>query len=141
MSMISSLCVALEYIAREMDNGDEWILIRGEDKKNWAQAIRSAIDIIKTQSEKLHAYAMERNDQYYNGGWISCDDKLPEFGKYVLVSFEFRGVCTAHIAYAHNGTSERRWYLVGEDSRYSYFLTEAKAWRPLPAPYDKEDTE
>lgn len=124
MSMISSLCAVLEYIAHEMDNDDEWIVIRGTDKKEWAYSIKSAIDTIKTQSEKLHAYAMERSSQYYHDGWIPCSEGLPSECEYVLFQ-------------THDGLMQ-----IGQLVSFCPDFAEIiVAWRPLPTPYKREDTE
>ena len=40
--------------------------------------VKQAADTIEELSAKLHVSQMERSLQYYNDGWISCEDRLPE---------------------------------------------------------------
>jgi hypothetical protein len=43
-----------------------------------AKLISDAADTIEVLSAKLSVANMERSSQYYNDGWISCSERLPE---------------------------------------------------------------
>lgn len=51
--------------------------------------LKEASNLITELSEKLHNSQMERSSQYYHGGWIPCNERLPEEGKLVLVWYEY----------------------------------------------------
>lgn len=53
-----------------------------------------AADTIEALSAKLEEANMERSDRYYSGGWIACEDRLPEEDINVLiqVSGKFKNV-------------------------------------------------
>lgn len=76
MSVISTLIENLEEMARWDELTD----------KPRAKVIRDATDTIRELSAKLHTAMMERSSQYYNGGWIPCEDQMPKDGEPVLVT-------------------------------------------------------
>ena len=49
------------------------------------QTMLEAADTIEALSAKLAEANMERSDRYYGGGWISCEDRLPEEKGWYLV--------------------------------------------------------
>ena len=106
------------------------------------EVLNDAADVIEELSAKLQAANMERSSQYYNGGWISVKDKLPEDFKDVLVWYEYfrygdynRMVQTYGIGcYISN---------LGAWSGDPGTGTMAKviAWQPLPTPPESEGKE
>lgn len=68
MSMISEQVNELrEYSCNNCDYG--------------ARLAKKAADTIEALFAKLQAANMERSDRYYSGGWIACEDRLPENSK------------------------------------------------------------
>lgn len=57
-----------------------------EEKRYAAEEIMlQAAGTIEDLSAKLQAANMERSDRYYGGGWIACEDRLPnEEGEYLV---------------------------------------------------------
>lgn len=53
-----------------------------------APALSEAADTIESLSAKLAAANMERSDRHCGGGWISCEDRLPEEHKLYDITFE-----------------------------------------------------
>lgn len=47
--------------------------------------LEQAADTIESLSAKLAAANMERSDRYYGGGWIACEDRLPNEEEEYLV--------------------------------------------------------
>jgi len=99
-----------------------------------APALSEAANTIEALSAKLQAANMER---YYNGGWILCEDRLPEEGMKVLVWFEYfrygeynRLFQTIGISYTYNG----QWsgFVNGSSGWDKLSIL---AWQPLPEPY------
>ena len=108
--------------------------------------VKQAADTIEELSAKLHASQMERSIQYYNDGWISCEDRLPEehdsmfmklYGTdkwncsmwktqsdYVIVTKEFKdGTRKTDMMRTHDG----EWF---SDIRIVKF--KIIAWKPIP---------
>lgn len=106
---------------------NQGVEIYGTDK-----ILEQAADTIEALSAKLQAANMENG-----GGWISCEDRLPEDGVDVLVWFEYfrygeynRLFETTGISYTFNG----EWSgFVNGSSGWSQL--NILAWRPLPEPY------
>lgn len=96
-----------------------------EEKRYAAEEIMlQAADTIEALSAKLAAANMERSDRYYGGGWISCEDRLPEIRKPVLICDGKGNVCIRQIMRIDE--FGMAWW-----SQYST----AVAWKPLPEPY------
>lgn len=104
--------------------------------------LKEAADTIEALSAKLSAANMERSERYYGGGWIACEDRLPEDETKVLVWFEYfrygeynRLFQTIGISYMYDG----KWsgFVNGESGWNELRII---AWQPLPQPYksDKE---
>lgn len=94
--------------------------------------LSQAADTIEALSAKLQAANMENG-----GGWISCEDRLPEDGIDVLVWFEYfrygeynRLFQTIGISFAHNG--EWSGFVNGSSGWNQLSIL---AWQPLPKPY------
>lgn len=125
MNTISELLDSLE----EMAYWDELT------DKSKAKIINKAIDTIKAMSEKLRVANMERSNQYYNGGWIPCSERMPtEPGKYYIVSaVEGR---LKHVTFAKYQVKLKRFDFTGARSYWK-----ATAWQPLPEPYEEKEGE
>lgn len=81
-----------------------------------------AADIIESLSAKLAD--MERPTEDCGGGWIECENKMPEIGKPVLVCDKQGNVCVRAITCEIKG--KKYW------SQDKYDVV---AWQPLPEPY------
>lgn len=89
------------------------------------ELLKEAADTIESLSAKLAEANMDRSDRYYGGGWIACEDRLPEDGVDVLVWFEYfrygeynRLFQTKGISYTFNG-------------KWSGFVNGSSGWRKL----------
>ena len=87
--------------------------------------LEQAADTIEALATKLAAANTEGSDRYYGGGWIACEDRLPEDGVDVLVWFEYfrygeynRLSQTKGISYTFNG-------------KWSGFVNGSSGWREL----------
>lgn len=105
--------------------------------KDLSSILIQAADTIESLSAKLTAANMERSDRYYGGGWIACEDRLPEDGIDVLVWYEYfrygeynRLFQTIGISYTYNG----QWSGFVNDSS-GWNQLSIFAWQPLPEPY------
>lgn len=99
----------------------------GRDRRGSAQTvllkISQAADTIEALSAKLAVANIERSDRYYSGGWIACEDRLPEEGKEVLVYLkQGRMTVAARIGKEWVRPDETRTAIV-------------VSWRELPEPY------
>lgn len=116
MSMISVLTEKL----RELENDPEIDCYGIRELNN---ICAQAADTIEALSAKLAAANMERSDRYYSGGWIACEDRLPEEGKEVLVYLkQGRMTVAARIGKEWVRPDETRTAIV-------------VSWRELPEPY------
>ena len=104
-----------------------------------AKLINDAADTIEMLSAKLHASQMERSSQYYHGGWIPVDEKLPEadedgYSEKILVSF--RNFSLPDIGeYRVDGAKGTDFYIGDMEKAFSEYGLEVNAWMPLPKPY------
>ncbi len=102
-----------------------------------------AADTIEELSKKLHNSQMERSTQYYNGGWILCDERLPEepFGCLVTIidSVPSTGEDFENLLPCPVGYDGEQW----NDADGEEIPFDVIAWMPLPEPYtgsgDKND--
>lgn len=100
-----------------------------------ALTLYQAADTIEALSAKLAAANMERSEAYFGGGWIACEDRLPEepFGCLVTVIDtnpmtleDFENILPYHVGYDGN-----RW----NNSDGEQIPFDVVAWQPLPEPY------
>ena len=121
MSMISELVSDLRGQADFLQNLQDW----SDMPDRCIGYLREAADTIEDLSAKIHAIQMERSLQYYNGGWIPCEDRMPEYIGVYLVCFD-----DGYIASVEYGMDVDRmdWLLWQE-------ADEVLAWMPLPEPY------
>lgn len=70
-------------------------------------------------------YIQELESRVNNNGWISCNERLPEYGKAVLTC-DKDGWISVNINAPYNGAKN--------DFECGYYV----AWQPLPEPYKGE---
>lgn len=107
-------------------------------KGELAKLVSDAADTIETLSAKLSAVNMERSSQYYHGGWIPIDERLPEvdeegYSDYIMLSFANASIpCIGQYVVDEEGGA----FHDGDDeiplNRYDLIVN---AWRPLPERY------
>lgn len=85
-----------------------------------------AANTIEELSAKLHAANMERSSQYNHGGWIPCEDRMPEDNQDVLVQMSDYSMMVDY-----RMVSSPEWFWAEENDS-------PVAWRPLPEPYKAE---
>lgn len=90
--------------------------------------MKQAADTIEELSTKVAQQNMDKSSKYHNGGWIPCDEVLPEVGQPVLVSDKCGNVCVRTITSQIRG--EKHW------SKDKYDVI---AWRKLPPAYEPKD--
>lgn len=88
---------------------DELRAYAKDRKGELAKLINDAADTIEMLSAKLHASQMERSSQYYHGGWIPCQERLPETGERVLITCEIRGLYGRKSRYVCKGYHVNRY--------------------------------
>ena len=111
---------------------DELRTYAKDRKGELAKLISDAADTIEVLSEKLHASNMERSSQYYNNGWIPCNEMLPdEYGEYLVTKRTFGWNCEEYvsndIAYFDNDGFHKADMVI--------------AYMPLPEPYKTKENE
>lgn len=89
-----------------------------------------AADTIEELSAKLQSANIDRSSQYYNGGWILCEERLPETNIIqCLVCLENESIFMAWF----NGVEFKEISTFGTKSFYEE--NKLVAWMPLPEPY------
>ena len=83
MSMISEQVKKIRKVAKCV-----YLSTEKEVADDIASTLNQAADTIEALSAKLAAANMERSDRYYGGGWIACEDRLPEDMEDVLIFFK-----------------------------------------------------
>ena len=78
---------------------------------------------------------------HYAKEWIPCSEKLPEAGKFYIVTYRFEDetFLKCHELYygTADGKTEPGWYL-DDDGGELYKPFEVTAWQPLPEPYSPQ---
>ena len=70
--------------------------------------------------------------------WIDINDRLPNPGEYVLVSFENEGITLPDMAiYEVNGQGDGVFYPDDSDASYVSMGIFVSAWMPLPKKYER----
>lgn len=113
MSMTSELIDRLRKNVNWLDEEDN-------DEREIRKSMLEAADTIRLLSKKLCASQMERSSQYYNGGWIPCEDRVPVTDDYV---FAWNG--QPIVAY-YDG----EWY--SNDGNFDEDISPITYWMPLP---------
>lgn len=76
MSMITEQIKTLRLYAEMLGDAS---IVKGDNTNLFGKKLVSnAADTIEELSTKLHASNMERPSQYYHGGWIPCEERLPQ---------------------------------------------------------------
>ena len=130
MSMISEQVRELREFAE--DYGKTHVTLF-DYKKN---LLLQAADTIEALSAKLAAANMERSDRYYGGGWIACEDRLPELNEGYECFKQSECVLVTTKWYDGDLVQEVAW--LNEDGRWSCEsngVCKVVAWQPLPEPY------
>lgn len=121
MSMITELIYRLRYAAKDP-------FLHSQIAKN----LEEAASTIEELSAKLHASQMDRSSQYYHGGWIPCEERLPEDFTKVMVTLKSGAVM--EMLYRMGEFVFVGWNEIVPTSNENPVL----AWRPLPEPYREE---
>lgn len=98
------------------------------DEKRYAaeEIVRQAAGTIEALSAKLAVANMGRSDRYYGGGWILCEDRLPEkIGRYYIVSVKSE---VSDLEYTRPSLYDKDGFATRIDEK-------PVAWQPLPKPY------
>lgn len=105
-----------------------------------ASTLSQAADTIEALSAKLAAANMERSERYYGGGWIVCEDRLPEDGQKVLATHE-GGLNPERQVIEHifkDGKFTLNWDMdteIGSPTFGQRYMGKVIAWIPKPEPY------
>lgn len=124
MSMTTELIERLKNFAKDYETVDT----------DTVMVLNEAAYTIQLLSEKLHASQMERSSQYYHGGWIPCEERLPEPNTAVLTCIDTGANKTYCLAYwndVRNGWEEWIGYDLIEKER-GYKVLAWLACMPLP---------
>lgn len=75
----------------------------------------------------------------YNGGWISCSERLPEIGQEIIVSTQ-NGSVYSNFYYDYTDSKDKepcfhRW----DDEMWDCFKPDVIAWQPFPEPFKERD--
>ena len=82
----------------------------------------------------------DAKDTNVPGKWIPCSERLPEAGKYILVSFANEGVSLPDIAvYEVDSYGNGVFYPSDRTVPYSLIGVFVNAWMPLPESYKEDD--
>ena len=103
--------------------------------------MKQAANVIEELSAKVAQQNMEKSSQYYNGGWIPVEERLPEID---VIGFDginmySKDMLVALHWYDGDVTVETGWY-----NRNGSWSNESKnceviAWQPLPPVYKPKD--
>lgn len=109
---------AFEKILERLSNIHR--VVKTDEDAEWNRAIYKSTEIVQEVSEE------------YNGGWIACNERLPEENQEVMLQ-DFYGNITIGKMEIHNGLegfADGDWW----SSANNYF-----AWQHLPEPYKERD--
>ena len=143
MSMISEQVKKLKRLEKQYQ--DSGLLIT-------SKALGQAADTIGALSAKLAAVNMERSDRYYGGGWISCEDRLPE--EYNSIFAKLKGTAKwneamfekisedVNVTVEYENGKRKTMTLHTVDGKWKkdrFVKFKVIAWQPLPEPYHYKD--
>lgn len=131
MSMISNLVDSLRHYQNVPEIGYSEVFGINEICKD-------AADTIEELSAKLQSADMERSEAYYDGEWISCEDRLPDGDNVkVIVSAIWDGYKYTTESYFYHGRFYNKPYyqISAGQIQESYTGDKVFAWQPLPQPY------
>lgn len=135
MSMTTELIKKLREVAKKYYDNN------GSNEYEVFKYLHEAATTIEELSAKLHSANMERSSQYYNGGWIPCQERLPEEKDYKSCYENYDGAVLwcddkGLIGVGWYYESTKQWSDIN-DNKVGIVL----AWRPLPEPYQTNDEE
>lgn len=148
MSMTTELVEKLRHYAEEYKNPPYGREIVGTE-----ELLTQAADTIEELSEKVARQNMERSSQYYGGGWIPCDEHMPEehdsmFAKFkgtekwIVGMFEkISDDVNATVEYENGVKKVKTLHTCDGKWKTGNSLLEFKviAWRPLPTVYEPKE--
>ena len=88
---------------------------------------KKCIEIVKEVAEE------------YNGGWIPCNERLPDDDNYILISFE--NFSLPIVGRYEEDETGGAFYIGDEDETCISQDLFVNAWQPLPEPYKERDEE
>lgn len=94
-----------------------------------------------TALEKLAAQNMERSTAYYNGGWISCSERLPEENeKSENYPTMFVTTKSGEVKLGFYRCTDKEWYIYNEQIEEWDYVPSGRvvAWYLQPEPYKGE---
>lgn len=92
------------------------------------------VDTIKEMIEIVQEVAEE-----YNGGWIPCNERLPEIGQEVIVATK-NGSVFSNIYYDYTDSNAKEpCFHSWDDEMWNCFEPDVIAWQPLPEPFKERD--
>lgn len=118
------MSILSEQVKTIRDCVKKWQTFENVPSSEPFKLLLQAADTIEDLSAKLSAANMERSDRYYGGGWIACEDRLPNKDDTVLID---TGI--GHFEIATYSGDGRTFYT--EECGSSCPV----AWQHLPEPY------
>ena len=130
--MTSNLAKNLRVYAEEYK-----YLSNHKKDKNIPDILIVAADTIEELSAKVSRQNMDRSSQYYGGGWISVEERLPKDGEEVLVWYEYFRYGDYNCMFQTYGIGYQF------DGHWSGDVNGTKArciaWQPLPPAYEPKE--
>lgn len=139
MSMTTELINKLRLYADDYD-----VPPYGREIVGTVELLKEAADTIEELSAKLHASQMERSSQYYHGGWVPVDERLPEvsgYGHYFLCCLENGVIKILGYSKGPYTTYPAGFYYEKDGFTWKQNNNPVIAWRPLPEPYSPNNEE
>ena len=109
-----------------------------KEKKKRMDVIRIEVDPMKIAINREQYKGLRMAEdiirKHINDGWIPVEERLPEVGEHVLVSFISDGLLPAVAIISENG----RWLMLQGAKGFNDVTEYVIAWQPLPEPYCPE---
>ena len=105
--------------------------IRGLDKILLIEPLKILIDMGEVEDIIRKHVSGKDTGVPTNDGWIPVDERLPEAGEHVLVSFKSDGFLPAMAIISE----KLRWNMLQGAKGFDDVTEDVIAWRPLPEPY------
>ena len=99
----------------------------------------STMPTVKIEDGKIRPMWLKEMAEYlkegeeYNGGWIACNERLPEDDSICIVTVEYPNNETI-VDYGWFDRNSICWFVGMQEFKTSNIL----AWQPLPKPFDKQ---
>ena len=123
--MVKRMNEAFEKILERLENIENRLLNESGD----IGCTLGITNMSEYSKQIVHEVAEE-----YNGGWISCSDRLPEDDSICIVTAEYTNNKTM-VDYGWFDRKSVCWFIGMQEFRTSNLL----AWQPLPEPYKERD--